>query len=209
LPTWTKADKFSKFDEIILTGGEPMLDTVLVKDTVERVRKETKSPIYLYTSLLADVERALEILRITDGITVTLHEPQDINRFGALHFAMATREPEMFSTKSLRLNVFKEVGDVSLLDLRPWKVKRNIEWIKNCPLPESEVFMRLSWMSVEEATEMGYSVIKASAFEVGLVKGEVGLNTWFCQDFDRHLPGLDHPKIQEAIRIHEEYNGTK
>jgi hypothetical protein len=43
--------------------------------------------------------------------------------------------------KSLRLNVFKGVS-LAELNLSCWKVKPNIKWIKNCPLPEDEVFMR-------------------------------------------------------------------
>ena len=43
--------------------------------------------------------------------------------------------------KSLRLKVFKGV-DVSGIDLSLWDVKDNIEWIKDCPLPEDEVLMR-------------------------------------------------------------------
>jgi len=54
-------------------------------------------------------------------------------------------------------------------------------------------------MTIQEAEKLGYRVIKASPFEVGLIKGEIGIRTWFCQDFDRRLPSLDHPIIQEAI----------
>ena len=50
----------------------------------------------------------------------------------------------------------------------------------------------------------GYEVVAASHFEVGLIKDGKGVRTWFCQDFDGKLPTLDHPKIQEAIRINEE-----
>jgi len=60
-------------------------------------------------------------------------------------------------------------------------------------------------MTAEEAKALGYEVIKASPFEVGLVKGDRGIRTWRCQDFDRRLPPLDHPKILEAIAIHENY----
>lgn len=59
-------------------------------------------------------------------------------------------------------------------------------------------------MTAEEAKAMGYEVVAASSFEVGLLKNGRGVRTWFCQDFDRKLPPLDHPLIQEAIRINEE-----
>lgn len=60
-------------------------------------------------------------------------------------------------------------------------------------------------MTKEEAKALGYEVIAASPFEVGLIKRGKGCRTWFCQDFDRKLPELDHPLIQEAIRVREEY----
>lgn len=55
-------------------------------------------------------------------------------------------------------------------------------------------------MTREQAAALGYSVIKASPHEVGLLKNGKGIRTWFCQDFDRKLPALDHPIIVEAIR---------
>jgi hypothetical protein len=54
-------------------------------------------------------------------------------------------------------------------------------------------------MNKTEAEKLGYKVIKASPFEVGLMRNGKGIRTWFCQDFDRKLPGLDHPLIIEAI----------
>lgn len=50
----------------------------------------------------------------------------------------------------------------------------------------------------------GYEIIKASAFEVGLTKNGKGVRTWWAKDFEGLLPSLDHPLIQEAIKINEE-----
>jgi hypothetical protein len=44
----------------------------------------------------------------------------------------------------MRLNVFKGV-DLTGVDVTHWKVRTDIEWVKDCPLPEGEVFMRLKW----------------------------------------------------------------
>lgn len=60
------------------------------------------------------------------------------------------------------------------------------------------------YMTKEEAQALGYKVIMASPFEVGLVKNGKGIRTWWCQDFDRQLPPLDHPLILETIAIQEE-----
>ena len=59
-------------------------------------------------------------------------------------------------------------------------------------------------MTAQEAKKLGYNVIAASAFEVGLVKNGRGIRTWFCRDFDGKLPPLNHPEIQRAIATTEE-----
>lgn len=60
----------------------------------------------------------------------------------------------------------------------------------------------------EEASALGYEVVAASPFEVGLIKNGKGIRTWFCQYFDRKLPELDHPLIMESIMIMEDYERT-
>ena len=42
---------------------------------------------------------------------------------------------------NVSLNVFKGV-DLGNEPTGQWKVKRDIEWEKNCPLPTDEVFMQ-------------------------------------------------------------------
>lgn len=58
-------------------------------------------------------------------------------------------------------------------------------------------------MTAAEAEELGYKVMQASPFEVGLSKNGKGIRTWFAQDFGRMLPSLTHPLIQESIQIEE------
>ena len=58
-------------------------------------------------------------------------------------------------------------------------------------------------MTALDAKKLGYEIVAASVCEVGLVKNGLGIRTWFCQDFERELPGLDHPEIQRAIAINE------
>lgn len=65
-------------------------------------------------------------------------------------------------------------------------------------------------MTAQEAAALGYEVVRASPYEVGLVKNSDsqsrGIRTWWCMDFDRELPSLDHAVIQKAIEINESYN---
>jgi hypothetical protein len=58
-------------------------------------------------------------------------------------------------------------------------------------------------MTPAQATAKGYKVVPASAIEVGLLKNDKGVCTWWARDFDGKLPGLDHPLIQKAIEICE------
>jgi hypothetical protein len=130
------------FDCIMLTGGEPMLYPDLVIDTVRQIRQWSKAPIYLYTAKVDDLSAVLRVLDHIDGITLTLHEGKDVAPFRVLDWYLLKRPNSLNRKhKSLRLNVFKgiEIGDHPL-----WKIKNNIQWIKNCPLPDDEIFMRLN-----------------------------------------------------------------
>lgn len=60
-------------------------------------------------------------------------------------------------------------------------------------------------MTAAEAKLAGYELVKASPYEVGLLKNGKGIRTWWARDFDCALPTLEHPLIQEAIRITEEH----
>jgi organic radical activating enzyme len=132
---------FKGFSEIMLTGGEPMLHSDLIFSTIESIKKEdTKVPIYLYTADVSKVRRVLTLLSELDGLTLTLHNQEDIIPFEAFNSFLLFSD---FINKSLRLNVFKGV-DLNAFDLSMWRVKKDMEWVKNCPLPLDEVFMRLS-----------------------------------------------------------------
>lgn len=123
------AKDFRGYDMVILTGGEPMLNPRLVAATAHRIRCQTDAPIILYT---AKPEQLPEVMPFLDGVTVTLHEQADVPTF---------RRAAAKLTGSRRVNVFK---DVNVPDIPGWEMKRDIEWIEDCPLPADEVFMRLS-----------------------------------------------------------------
>lgn len=133
---------YTPYDEILLTGGEPLLYPIIVEELVRYLRKVSpNAKIYLYTAYIENTDMVMNIINIIDGICITLHEQKDVEPFKILVEDMSSSS---FFGKSLRLNVFRGVhmgGDD--INTAGWKVKDNIEWIKDCPLPEDEVFMRL------------------------------------------------------------------
>jgi len=132
---------FEGYDEIMLTGGEPMLKVDLVLKVIEQIRKENPlAKIYMYTAFVF-TSTIFDTLRLLDGITVTLHTRWDVKKFK--WFTQPLYFLYLFSEKSLRLNIFDGIKIPKDLNLNLWKVRKNIKWIKNCPLPKDEVFMRL------------------------------------------------------------------
>jgi molybdenum cofactor biosynthesis enzyme MoaA len=135
---------YSGYDIVMLTGGEPMLDPLFVHNTAEAIRKQNKKcKIYLYTAKCDNESSFLTLLySALDGVTLTLHTPKDLEAFKNINHSIQVFKHN-FRRKSLRLNVFKGIS-LAGLDVSNWIVKKNITWIKNCPLPEDEVFMRIN-----------------------------------------------------------------
>lgn len=130
------------YDEIILTGGEPLNGKVIHKTIVlgrflQIIDVNLNRRVYVYTSYALGVHWYWDLF---DGFTLTIHNQEDVIPFIAVNKMLLER---MDKTKSLRLNIFSNIELPKDIDLSLWKVKENIEWIKNCPLPENEVFMRL------------------------------------------------------------------
>ena len=129
---------FTPYNQILLTGGEPMLHTWLIADTVRRIRLVNAAPIYMYTAMVSRPVELLGALVLLDGLTITLHELADASHFRVFDEMLG----DLLPGKSLRLNVFEGV------ELDPskhprWTVKSGMQWIENCPLPANETFMRL------------------------------------------------------------------
>lgn len=129
---------FKGYDLVMFTGGEPMLTPKKIINTAIRVREESDAPIYLYTAYVNNPTEALNVLQWLDGITLTLHEQEDVSSFVTFNIILLQSNIR----KSFRLNVFKGI-DISEINTDLWKVKKDIEWIKNSPLPENEIIMRL------------------------------------------------------------------
>ena len=131
---------YKDYEEIILTGGEPMLYPVRVLETINEIRTENpKAKIILYTAKPIDDALFRYMMCKLDGITITFHEQKDVGHFNKVWRVFYKEELEK---KIIRLNVFKGI-DISSVDKEGIRVKENMVWIKNCPLPEDEVFERI------------------------------------------------------------------
>ncbi len=128
---------FTKYDSIMITGGEPMLYPEHLLHVVSMIREQTIAPIYVYTAKVDDTYMAMKVLDAVDGMTITLHEQADVQPFMEFNSFL----PEYFEYKSLRLNVFRSVWFFGLYS-DYWQIKENIEWVEDCPLPAGEVFKR-------------------------------------------------------------------
>lgn len=129
---------FKGYSEILITGGEPMLYPNKIIECVNKIRQVSDANIYLYTAYIYQIATVLNILDEIDGITLTLHDKCDIEDLKRLNRCLL---PSIFLYKSMRLNIFDNI-DVSDIDLKLWKIKDNMVWIENCPLPKDEILMK-------------------------------------------------------------------
>lgn len=135
---------FSGYDEILLTGGEPMLYPDDLIEIIKQIKQQNQTAkIFIYTADVSDHEMMLSILEMVDGITLALHENTDIKDFIKFDRWVSI---VLFESKSMRLNVFNNVKEKFLQQnlMMHWKIKY-MDWIKNCPLPEGETLMRLDY----------------------------------------------------------------
>lgn len=137
-------ENYRGYDEVIITGGEPLLYPTTIEVTLFKFK--TKSPetkLILYTADVSKRDLIESLLRYLDGLTITLHDQSDVDDFRRLNFWLLRRKRWIQdNNKTLRLNVFKGVN-VYMQNDSLWKIKDNIEWIENCPLPENETIMEV------------------------------------------------------------------
>jgi hypothetical protein len=142
---------FTRFSEVILTGGEPLLFPEELLSLVDQVRGDnSKAKVYVYTAATESLNSIAWVLHWVDGICLTLHKEEDVKKFD--QFMKETSFPFWESdappNKSLRLNIFKGIGFP--VDTSKWIVKKDIEWLKDCPLPKDEILYKLPTLWTKE-----------------------------------------------------------
>ena len=140
LKTLPIAKDFYNYNKIMVTGGEPMLRPKYLINTLINLRyKAPNALLILYTAKVDDLLHTFKVLKFIDGMTLTLHEQSDVKYL--VKFDILLSKSNFYLNEYFRLNVFKGIKIPKLLN--NWKIKENVEWIKNCPLPKDEIFMRL------------------------------------------------------------------
>jgi pyruvate-formate lyase-activating enzyme len=135
------AESYEDYELIMLTGGEPMIKPALIHWTIAEIRRQNHAVgIVLYTANTTS-KAWKRMIPYLDGITMTIHEQSDVQ-----NFMFWLGQNDFPSWMTLRLNVFKGIEfDAGIMDFleKSWQVKKDIEWIKDCPVPSNEDFRRL------------------------------------------------------------------
>ncbi|MDR2541788.1 MAG: radical SAM protein [Candidatus Peribacteria bacterium] len=139
------------YEEIIITGGEPVLYYLKVAALIKTIRETehytgNRAKIYLQTAVYPSdlyVDRLYYIMfnSSLDGIALTVHSKEAIPYLQKLQNRILNRR-DQGKNLSLKLISFKG-RDFSAEDYPNWSIKNNVEWLEDCPLPSGEVFMRL------------------------------------------------------------------
>lgn len=138
------------YEQIMFTGGEPLLMVDKLCDLADSVRAITSAmgiepKLYVYTAL-CDSMRLGRVINHVDGIVLTPHSKESAESFKQFNnlvntSIMLVNNP--LNGKSLRLNLFPEIKEyLKDEDISRWQVK-DIRWIKDCPVPEGEDFRRV------------------------------------------------------------------
>lgn len=137
------------FSEVMFTGGEPMLDPNLVLKYAKWTRNILpKAKIYLYTAYINGPE-ILDVLRVVDGITITLHTIEDYDNFEILNRHLQYN-PLFTINKQLRVNVIGDIREYlipinwsseGLYDFI-WKYRCKVLKAE-CKVPDNELLYRI------------------------------------------------------------------
>lgn len=141
--TIDSVDSLVGFDELSITGGEPMLVPDLVRSVALRFRElNPTSKIYLYTALWTPSLGS--IIRLVDGVQFTLHYPLmriDLDGFSNFQ-SMAFNHPN----KSFRCYIDPAIEARVPVWPKVWTRLEVKPWMKECPLPVGESLFLLKPM---------------------------------------------------------------
>ena len=124
------------FDEIMLTGGEPMLYPGYVLEVATWLKNNGKK-VYLYTTMWA-YWLGEELLDVLDGVHYTCHHPFSGDDPHNLHDFF---EDIRGRDGSYRLTLDPAIDKPVSLEPASLSQIKVLEWIKDCPLPEEKLYL--------------------------------------------------------------------
>lgn len=137
------------YNEIMITGGEPLIYLTKVQELIKSIRKlNSQAKIYVYTSVTDKRLYNLLLNSEINGVVVTPHNAIALTEFLELNKALSIIKEQTYEpwrNMSLRLVLFDDIERMMPkdTDLSIWHIKK-VKWLEDCPLPEGEDFMRLN-----------------------------------------------------------------
>lgn len=126
------------YEEVVLTGGEPMLFADSLLKLIKELRRQNRiQKIFLYTACM-EMDNYTKILNQLDGITVTLHAEATDNDIRNLKYMSEKLYGEYLD---MRLFIDKRVYDkydLSNICMKTWDVVRKLQWKEKCEPAENE-----------------------------------------------------------------------
>lgn len=141
-----KSDELMNYEELVLTGGEPMLFQEEVISLIDSLRQRGYTgKVYMYTSFWDDTLRSKVLLSKLDGFTFTLHAEctdKDIMALKALSACGVLKSHDTFHSRLIIDKRVYDRYDLSNIDLREWDVIRKLEWKESCdPAPNEDLLV--------------------------------------------------------------------
>lgn len=132
-----------KYDEVIITGGEPMLISSEVALFIHELRRELgyAGKIYIYTALYNKglFAEYRDLFKYINGLHYTIHHEatdQEVMELKLLS-EMLPRKSDLSFRLSIDSRLFERY-DFSNIDFSAWSVIRKMKWQANCKLPDNE-----------------------------------------------------------------------
>ena len=128
----------SDYEEVVITGGEPMLNPDSLLRFIKALKKQNKRQrVYLYTACLS-MDDYGKILNQLDGITVTLDAEATDDDIRNLKYMSHNLYGEDLDMRLFIDRRVYEKYDLSNICLKTWDVVRKLEWKEKCDPADNE-----------------------------------------------------------------------
>lgn len=137
------------YDEIVVTGGEPMLFYPELINLSKQIDLATCVDSYVQTTMTSmTIDEFNSLCAHFDGVTMTIHDQEALEEFAVLVTQMNCNWNShwLYEDASLRVNIFDHI-DISTnywnLFSHFWKLNKDYTWRSVCPLPDHETLLKL------------------------------------------------------------------